>query len=106
MRGISILVAPLLLWSVNAQANVPSEQQCQQQFAAWMLERQQQFSNRALDKIERRRAERAIDLARERLEQGEGFCTLAARLATLDDSDPRFNARKGEIHDFSDADAP
>ncbi|QFI55573.1 hypothetical protein [Aeromonas simiae] len=106
MKRVSILVAPLLLWSVSAQADAPSEQQCQQQFAAWTLERQQQFSNRALDKIERRRAERAIDLAREQLEQGEGFCALVAQLATLDDSDPRFNARKGEIHDFSDSDAP
>jgi len=92
-----LLLLPLL-WTLPAQAN--SESQCQQEFVGWMLHQQQQFSDRKSDKMERRRAERAIDLARQEYDKQASFCKTMQLVHGYKDADPRFTPRVGEIHDY------
>ncbi|MCF3096841.1 hypothetical protein [Aeromonas australiensis] len=93
-----LLLLPLL-WTLPAQAN--SESQCQQEFVGWMLHQQQQFSDRKSDKMARRRAERAIDLARKEYDKQASFCKTMQLVHENKDGDPRFKPRSGEIHDFA-----
>ena len=87
------LILLSLLWTLPAQAN--SESQCQQEFVGWMLHQQQQFSDRKSDKMERRRAERAIELARQEYDKQTSFCkTMELVHAATKMSDPRFKPRK------------
>ncbi|QWZ80109.1 MULTISPECIES: hypothetical protein [Aeromonas] len=95
------LILLSLLWTLPAQAN--SESQCQQEFVGWMLHQQQQFSDRKSDKMERRRAERAIDLARQEYDKQASFCKTMQLVREYKDGDPRFTPRPGEIHDYSTA---
>lgn len=95
-----LLLLPLL-WTLPVQAN--SESQCQQEFVGWMLQQQQQFSDRKSDKMERRRAERAIELARQEYDKQASFCKTMQLVRSYKDSDPRFKPRTGEIHDFAPA---
>ncbi|HEH9439898.1 hypothetical protein AOX56_02070 [Aeromonas sobria] len=95
-----LLLLPLL-WTLPAQAN--NEAKCQQEFVDWMLHQQQQFSDRKSDKMERRRAERAIELARQEYDKQTSFCKTMALVRSYKDSDPRFKPRTGEIHDFAPA---
>ena len=95
-----LLLLPLL-WTLPAQAN--SESQCKQEFVGWMLHQQQQFSDRKSDKMERRRAERAIELARQEYDKQTSFCKTMELVRSYKDSDPRFKPRTGEIHDFAPA---
>ncbi|WP_148612908.1 hypothetical protein, partial [Aeromonas sobria] len=74
---------------------------CQQEFVDWMLHQQQQFSDRKSDKMERRRAERAIELARQEYDKQTSFCQTMELVRSYKDSDPRFKPRAGEIHDFA-----
>lgn len=93
-----LLLLPLL-WTLPAQAN--NEAKCQQEFVNWMLHQQQQFSDRKSDKMERRRAERAIELARQEYDKQTSFCKTMELVRSYKDSDPRFKPRTGEIHDFA-----
>ena len=93
-----LLLLPLL-WTLPAQAN--SESQCQQEFVGWMLQQQQQFSDRKSDKMERRRAERAIELARQEYDKQASFCKTMQLVRSYKDGDPRFSPRSGEIHNFT-----
>ena len=95
-----LLLLPLL-WTLPAQAS--SESQCQQEFVGWMLQQQQQFSDRKSDKMERRRAERAIELARQEYDKQTSFCKTMELVRSYKDSDPRFKPRSGEVHDFTPA---
>ncbi|MBV7600128.1 hypothetical protein [Aeromonas sp. sia0103] len=78
-----------------------NEAECRQAFTEWMLDQQQQFSDRKASKMARRKAERAIDQVREEFAKRESFCQAMAWVARDQDRDPRFNPRAGEIHDFS-----
>lgn len=95
------LILLSLLWTLTAQAN--SESQCQQEFVGWVLHQQQQFSDRKSDKMERRRAERAIELARQEYDKQASFCKTMQLVHEYKDDDPRLAPRKGEVHDFTPA---
>ncbi|QWL60188.1 hypothetical protein HQ400_19985 [Aeromonas jandaei] len=82
-----------LLWTLPALAE--SESHCQQAFVDWMLHQQQQFSDRKADKMTRRRAERAIDLARQEYDKAGSFCQTMLQIEAYRDSDPRFTPREG-----------
>ncbi len=97
-----LLLLPLL-WTLSAQAQSDTESRCQQEFVEWMLHQQQLFSNRKSDKIERRRAERAIDLARLDYEKLASFCKTMQLVRGYQDEDPRLKPRAGEVHDFTPA---
>ncbi|MGY3863534.1 hypothetical protein ACW5WN_18345 [Aeromonas lacus] len=90
-----------LFWTLPALAE--SESHCQQAFVDWMLHQQQQFSDRKADKMTRRRAERAIDLARQEYDKAGSFCQTMLQIEAYRDSDPRFTPREGEIHNFHPA---
>ncbi|MGL4764399.1 hypothetical protein [Aeromonas jandaei] len=90
-----------LLWTLPALAE--SESHCQQAFVDWMLHQQQQFSDRKADKMTRRRAERAIDLARQEYDKAGSFCQTMQLVSSYNDGDPRLTPRSGEIHDFAPA---
>lgn len=90
-----------LLWTLPALAE--SESHCQQAFVDWMLHQQQQFSDRKADKMTRRRAERAIDLARQEYDKAGSFCQIMQLVSSYNDGDPRLTPRSGEIHDFAPA---
>ena len=97
-----LLLLPLL-WVLPVQARGDAESRCQQEFVEWMLHQQQLFSNRKADKMERRRAERAIDLARQDYEKQASFCKTMQLVRDYQDKDPRLKPRAGEIHDFMPA---
>ncbi|MFB2865164.1 hypothetical protein [Aeromonas sp. MdU4] len=95
-----LLLLPLL-WTLPARAE--SESHCQQAFVDWMLHHQQQFSDRKADKMSRRQAERAIDLARQEYEKAGSFCQALQQIEEARDRDPRLAPREGEIHNFQPA---
>ncbi|MGL5325140.1 MAG: hypothetical protein ACRC91_10535 [Aeromonas sp.] len=95
-----LLLLPLL-WALPVQAN--NESQCQREFVDWMLHQQQLFSDRKSDKMARRRAERAIDMARQELDKQAGFCKTMQLVRDYKDGDPRFISRPGELHDYRTA---
>ena len=95
--SLALLAATSQILPANAsEAPAP----CSEAFGRWMLEQQQQFSNRKLGKVERRKAERAIDAARAAWEKDHDFCAALKVSKQAARRDPRFNARFGEVHDF------
>ncbi|WP_081959407.1 hypothetical protein [Aeromonas finlandensis] len=90
-----------LLWNLPAQAN--NESQCQQEFVDWMLHQQQQLSDLTSDKMTRRRAQRAIELARQEHEKAGSFCQTMLQIEEYRDSDPLLTPSEGEIHNVHPA---
>ncbi len=90
----------VLLQPGLALATKQQEAPCQQDFVAWMLVQQQQFSDRSLTPQTRRQAERNIDTIRQSLAQGDDFCramALTRQLPKETDGAPR----EGEIQSFA-----
>ncbi|MCH7373051.1 MULTISPECIES: hypothetical protein [Aeromonas] len=93
------LLLILLLCTLPVRA--ATEAECQRAFVEWMLDQQQQFSDRKASKMTRRNAERTIDQARDEFAKQESFCQTMAWVAGEQRQDLRFKPREGEVHDFT-----